>query len=228
MNNKIMNDDNTSLTYILYFNTNFINKYKEKEIKITEIYEAEHACWTTTDDMHGTFSDDDHVYTAVNYHKIKSYQNIFGIDYTWNLSLDGKERNKEQCRLYNENISHDKIYIYVNDTLFHTFEFEIIPKNYKANENKIQHKIEAQENINVVWTKPDYSKDNKDSPQIITDKGLHLYNIKNISQFRNTTDKVTVKCDNGSFFFSKIVFNSFKKINFTDKLQKMMEEQGVK
>ena len=79
---------------------------------------------------------------------------------------------------------------------------------------------QAQETI---FKKTDYSKGNEKSPQIVFED-LHLYNIKKLSKFRNTKDRIMIECANGNFMLPKTKFKKSKKLYFTKKLNNMITE----
>jgi len=95
------------------------------------------------------------------------------------------------------------------------------------NEKVLQQPYTQSDNEIHTFEKTDFSKGNKKSPQIIVDN-LHLYNIKKITKFRNTKDKLMIECANGSFMFPKQILKNAKIINFTEKLNDMLKQQGLK
>jgi len=60
----------------------------------------------------------------------------------------------------------------MNDILLHTFEYTIIPKDYKEPTTQREEAIKYR-----IYTKPNYSKKYKNTAQIILNK-LHIYKIK--------------------------------------------------
>jgi len=92
---------------------------------------------------------------------------------------------------------------------------EISRQSYTNDDNEIN-----------TFEKTDFSKGNKNSPQIIVDD-LHLYNVTKITKFRHTKDKVMIKCANGTFMLPKQILKNAKIINFTENLNDMLKQQGI-
>jgi len=223
---QIKNNIDTSFTWKIWFNDNFMKKYDGQKVNIIEKYEAEYPCWQKDSLKGAKLSNNNHIYEKELEFEIHRNNNIhsqksFSYMNTWFVDSDGKEVDKEACKLYNTNISHDKIYIYANDMLLHTFKFTIIPKDYKepiAKEKPIEYKH---------YEKPNYSELYKDTPQIILNK-LHIYQVNKLSYFRKNKDIIFIEAGSGSYAVPREEFKSAKYLLLTQKLNKMLEVLELK
>lgn len=216
-NSNVILDDNTSMQWMVLFNKDFSKKYAGQVVKVKEVYEAEFACWNT-DNLKGTFSNDYHLYTAIEEkHVNENYNYTFGASNTWCLNGEENATVGTECDLYATQPSHDKIHVFINDTLFYTFEFTLTPKGYKP-PPEVEQEITQEPKIHIPYTKPDYSRMYAKTPQIILPK-THIYDVQKLSYFRGDENIILVEASSGNFAIPREEFKSAHYLLLTQELK---------
>lgn len=110
-----------------------------------------------------------------------------------------------------EHSSHDLPLLFKDDYC-KQYVFRQIPSN---DNNKLLLKDSSNLQTSSFVESPNLSIKYKNSPQLITDK-LHLYNVTNISFFRDKKDVLFIESSSGNYAIPLSVVLESKKINFTN------------
>lgn len=110
-----------------------------------------------------------------------------------------------------EHSSHD-LPLFFKDEYCKQYVFKQIPS---LDNNKLSFKDSSNFQTSSFVPSPDLSKKYKNSPQLVTDK-LHLYNVTNISFFRDKKDVLFIESSSGNYAIPLSVVLESKKINFTN------------
>jgi len=232
-NNSIINDDNVSYSWKVWFNSEFTKAYDGKTVQLTEVYEAEYGCWDKNILQEGQLSDDNLTYTRSEKFIINRYStNPVNKEYQYNGywyvgTITYDEYDKEACKAFNKYISHDKIHVYANDILLHTFEFTITPKDYNKSV-EYQQKEETKEKSKEykLYIPPNYAKIYLNTPQIVLPK-VHIYDVKKLSYFRNKKEIIFIKAGSGNYAIPKKELKEAKYLFLTEALQKRLVALGI-